>query len=410
MMQNPILLCELEEAKHQIQKQISVVQEVQKYLKKIKAQKEKETESLITELRKSNNKKRTLSKAMDAASSEADAKSVPKAATEKQSLEIAEIQKRIDEINATIAPIERKYSEEVETLKIGFKKDISFSSDAMFFIYSDILSKVKKERIECKETGEKIGHDDLDSSMLKLIAPYLAAKDASEIVKVSQRALAFLSVAFVQAEAAKCQVLDKELLMKMVSMTKEVKHASHGAHLELPCFYYNRIIFQRALEQQIPIILKVRNFKGDPFKPDGFVNRTIFQVNPLKLNYEPVECAAINAHSLAIVMECRTRQPAQQVAKKSYIEEVIGKAGGIISLIEQLVAQHNQFTHQKIVKSSFEEYYDEIDMPIEEKKKVVKMGHDAISNGISPKNPFLCCPEHIYCNFVEFEMKQGWQL
>lgn len=389
-----------------LEEKIVAVKVVQKNIKSIKSQMDSETKGLKSERKTITNKKNRLSREKYRVLKEFSNETSGKGSTEKNyTLKIDAMQQEIDAINTQIASIEETYNEKFVPLKNLFPSDTALPEDVMYYFYSDILTTVKKARTEeVRGSGEKIGHDDIDH---KNIARGIVAKDAKKIIKVAQKALANLSVNFLQAEAANCQSSDKVMLKSIVSRVKVVKHHYHGSHNELPCFHYTRVVFQRAMEQQIPIILKVRNFKGDPFTPKDFSNYTMFKVNTSEMKYEPAPHDSISPDSLAIVMECRTSIPADQIGKSSYIEEILSKTGGIIPLIEHLVAQHTQYTDQKKMTESFEHYYDEVSMPEGEKKRVIAMGHHAITTGISPNDPSLCCPEHIYCTTFGNEMKLG---
>lgn len=312
---------------------------------------------------------------------------------------------KLEAVEKKIAAIEKEDKKVLKSWKKKISGDILLSAGTMTYLHSSILTMVKKKRTETNSIdGKKIGHDDTVPAQIKPMAGALVNDDIKQIIKVAQRELTKLSVDFIQMEAAKCACSDSFLLQKMVSKVKLVKHPLHGDHHEIPCFHATRVIFQRALESHIPIILKVRNVKGDPYVLKDFSNISLHTVDATGSFYAPSKWDSIASKTPAIVMECRTERPKDEVAKGSFIPEVLEKTGGIIPLIEHLVAQHVQYTDQRKSAGSFTSFFDDIEMPDIEREKIIAMGIRAIEMGITPIASTLCCPEHIYCGRISDEM------
>ncbi len=387
------------------EEKIRMVKEAERLLHSIRKEKEAALRKPVSQIKALASKKRALAREIPSFPLQKSGDN--KVEARDPASEIAEVEQQIEKIRQKIQPIESEYDAKVSEIKASFVTDLAITSDLAFYLFSEILTKAKSERTEIHQgSGEKIGHDDIDPASLKKIAATLSTSDAKQIVKASQKALAALSVSFVQNEAKHCRSFDQPLLELMASKVKEVKHSGHGSHPELPCYHYTRLIFQRALEERVPIILKVRNVKEDPFDPSGFTSYTLFRVDHLTGSYAVSKYSQEDLDLPAIVMECRSQAAKDALSKASFIEELVGKTGGIVPLIELLTAQHVQYTDQKHM-GSFEEYFSGIDMPQSEKERVIKMGHLASALGIAPSNPTLCCPEHIYCNTLAREMPKG---
>lgn len=374
---------------HELQTKITVLQEIKHAGHLLQDDFKIRTEDDMTAIRQLTAQKKKLERSKDPAAS----------------LKIAEMTRSIQELQQKIAPSLQWLENERARLSAKFPHDLSVSSDVMFYFLSHILTAAKVCSVSTASTGEKIGHDRLDTDLLRAAFPpdcKLVKRDLKVIGKIAQQKLAELSVDFIQKEALACTSADKELLMQMSARIRWIEHPGHGKHPELPCYHLTRIIFQRALEREIPIILKVRSSTVDPYQSKGFVQKTVFAVHPLKMVYSVADPAMISPHTPVIVMECRTNRPSELISGAAYVEEVVARTGGVISLIEYLVAQHHQYTD---LKTTLKEQYEGIEnLPEAETMRLLVMAKQASALGIAPQNPFLCCPEHIYCNSLGNEM------
>jgi len=214
------------------------------------------------------------------------------------------------------------------------------------------------------------------------------------VVDIAKNALAMSSIVFVQQQARLLKTEDAELLQKMVGNLRVVPKKERE---ELPFFHMTRIIFERALEMDIPVLLRIRNITAHPLQDESYICRMLFRPNSEKFAHvidevgeeEPFEAIVINAFSKA--------KPSQLVDLE-FQSTMISKADGLLGLIDMNAVQHSQYTDQE---PDSEKVFDQIPgLETSEKARLMQLKEKGIKEGFSNENPALCCIDHIFCDRI----------
>jgi hypothetical protein len=214
------------------------------------------------------------------------------------------------------------------------------------------------------------------------------AKLMGGIMEAAKRALAESSLQFVKHHATMLSQLDAPLLRSMVAEPRE----NAKGQRELPFFHLTRIIFERALELQVPVELRIRNIECNPLDEKSYVGSLRFEGESGE--YKIALDTQKKAPAPAIVIIAFSRAKPSDLADKKFLAEMVRKAGGLLRLIDLNAVQHTQYTDQSPGTPKAFDAIPRIDAA--EIQRLTELRMIAEKEGFSNKNPQLCCIDHIF--------------
>lgn len=206
----------------------------------------------------------------------------------------------------------------------------------------------------------------------KLVVDGVKEEAIKKIVDPCKKEIALNSVRFVNQQAM--------LLGKPPLCTRKF---FHGKQEQLCFSQLTSLIFRRVIQEEIPILLKVRNSKV-------FFHFT-FQVLFSSSAKPPIPEEPV------IVIECRSKLTDDELHNPGFLQKI--EKLGILEIIERNAAQHTQFTDQE--RNGGDELFDVIpNISPDEKERLVRLKTLALQEGLSDQNDSLCCIEHIFCDSI----------
>lgn len=137
---------------------------------------------------------------------------------------------------------------------------------------------------------------------------------------------------------------------------------------ELPFLYMTEVIFIKAMDAKIPILLKIKKIKEKVFDCKIFYNNG-------------------NENSTGIVIEAFSQNSRKKLQSEEFRNSLTGPDIKITDIIKYNAAQHSQFV--KISKKDPDIDFDKNQRDLKEKAKLI---------GFSEINSTLCCIDHIFCD------------
>lgn len=286
----------------------------------------------------------------------------------------------------TVYQTEKLKSEEKYTLlKNGILNDaktieVKVCEDALFLIQAFFLTLCKREKAE-QEKGVYLVRESLDPNHLMIKTEYKRnplKNNGADLLDRAKQYIANKSIVFVQEQA---DVLD----CPYKGFLNPILISSKGRH-ELSFFYMTRVIFESALKNYIPVLLKIRNIHDDPTQLKSFVFKKLFPNN-------------INKDISCIVIEAFSNKSSQELLSSSFEKELSKVGGNIIEIVDLNAAQHSQYTDVRdFIDNKGVTNIPNLTPEINQKKV------EAESKGFSCENPAMCCIEHVFCDVIGKQM------
>lgn len=160
---------------------------------------------------------------------------------------------------------------------------------------------------------------------------------------------------------------------------------------EFPCLFQFHVIFRRALEAGIGVLLKIRSSEDSPLDPNSYLLRQEFRA--IDGEYTMVEEKSTS--QVCIAVEARARQP-RQCLNRDLLRRTLQRGGGLLGVLWMGAAQHTQFSDGK------DDGLSDV-----QKNEIQVLASKAQQLGFSRCNPSLCCLEHIYCAAPNQETGSG---
>lgn len=193
------------------------------------------------------------------------------------------------------------------------------------------------------------------------------------------------SVNFVQQQASKLESA-KELQGKVGTVSKIQGRWPKGGELEtavrweLPCFFQSQVMFRRAIEERVPVLLKIRSWSRSVLDPASYKCRALFvgrdgDFVPVDAVPQDQACYVLEGHSCSERLDL------------SHMSRLLEAAGGLMGFLEKVTAQHKQFSDGSCGGLSSED-----------SSKIRRLAEEAEVLGFTRSNNRLCCLEHIYCD------------
>ena len=308
-----------------------------------------------------------------------------------------EINRRKGELQEERRLIEQDYIERMQRCLERENLSLSLDSDAQFLVNAYFLTIVKDSRPCSGKYGDLDWRDHSTASKLKLegtdVRSNILNASLDKIYKIAKAAMLRLSIEFIQAKASALD--DQSMVDEFASPYFNAKKKQE----ELPFFFGVQTVFQRAMQLELPIVLKVRNRLADPLSPNVYQASMLLKPDG-KGDFVPVEIDARDLESAAIVIKCR----GGGTCDTSYLPEVLGRAGSFLQMLQMDAAQHCQFTDQE---SNGDEMFDPISgLSAQKKAELIQLKDRAIREGFSDQNSSVCCIEHIFCDVVKNQFEQ----
>ncbi len=279
--------------------------------------------------------------------------------------------------------------------------DLQVSQIALTAIQSYILTITREQILEKNDATQDFQyHEHVSVRKLENSTLPFPSRLISGIIEVAKMSLSQSSIAFVRSQASLLKVSDRELIRKMVGVSRVNPKKNRE---ELPFYYLTRVIFDRALELKVPILLKIRNIRFHPLEDKSYVGCIIFVPGDGK--YEMVlNSSTKNVEQETIVIHAFSKCTPEELVNVEFQKKMIASAGGILRLVELNTAQHTQFTDQCPKDQNMFGSIPGLEKC--ELEKLSGLKKEALENGFSNENPALCCIDHILCDRVNIPTKE----
>jgi hypothetical protein len=199
----------------------------------------------------------------------------------------------------------------------------------------------------------------------------------------------------------------------------------------MPFYFAMKAIYAKALQEQIPIIFKVRNWEATqletkplnetnkkpvikPIQPnspsDPFVSKTLFKV--INEGFIAETATSEDLGKPALIVEAYSKQSSLTLKRTLIVQQSLEKCGGLIPyLVEVDGAQHTQYPEKKgevTVKKEGKDNFSEIpDLPFQEKELLLSKELWAQKNGFSYIDCLNFCVEHVYADLIGNQINGG---
>lgn len=201
------------------------------------------------------------------------------------------------------------------------------------------------------------------------------------------------SIAFIQNEAQK---LEGERAKTLQSIVANPRYVESKKREELPFFQMTQVIFARAMKEQIPILLKVRNIGAHPLKEQSFTCSVLFKSDGEA--YTVSEVLPDDMAKRAIVIEGYSKVALEKLKSMEYVQQTLEQSGGILRLVDLNTAQHGQYTDQMESSKGMFKVIPVIDG--EEEEMLIQLFEEARAKGFSLVNPSVLCIDHVFCDVI----------
>lgn len=201
------------------------------------------------------------------------------------------------------------------------------------------------------------------------------------------------SIAFIQSEALKLSCARAEKIQTLVA---EPRFVESKGRAELPFFHMTQVVFQRAMKEQIPILLKVRNITSHPLQEKSFACSVLFKSDGD--SYKVCEVIPDDLAKRVIVIEGYSKAAFEKLQTVDYVQETLAKSGGILRLIDLNTAQHGQYTDQTLSNKGMFKAIPKVDG--EEEQVLIELFTEAALKGFSLANPSTLCIDHVFCDLL----------
>jgi hypothetical protein len=297
--------------------------------------------------------------------------------------EFASIKEESKVIDQKIDEIKQAYLSKRYAIMTGSQIDFPVSQRVLLIVQSYLLTKIKLEKLVTFPSGKVIISDKTLVSNLVIDGVRCPTVLFEAVIPNLKKAVLESSIAFVQQYAA------------VTLRWNAVKQQN-----EMPFYFALKIIYQQALADKIPIVLKIRDQTVSPHDPKSFVCRRLFNVDGT--NYVPVDGDFVDAP--ALIVEAYSSQNESVLKTAAFLDQLLASAGGLFNyLVEVDAVQHTQYTDQL---ETDENIFDPIpDISEEEKNNLVKQRQVALELGFGATFPIQCCVEHVFADLIS---KQLW--
>ncbi|CDR33100.1 hypothetical protein [Criblamydia sequanensis] len=293
--------------------------------------------------------------------------------------QITSLRKKYEADLRKIKDIESQLQEKVAAKCSIRKVDVVLDRKIAFILLCYLVARIKVTTCD----QYKVAHD-RDSMKLFQITPLSYIGPLVEKIIAKARVLiSKYSVEEVKEMAKNLHSKSSHRLEEIVSDPKETKKGL----LEVPFYYGTKVLFKKAKELTIPILLKIRQREDDPLNLLSYNVKLAFKPDN-EGQYAPVKLSEVDEGPIIVIESASIEKDQKKV------EEYFSSFKSIIHFIDCSTAQHGQYT------------VTGIELPLTE-KEIEKMDHlkkEAIETGMTMEDARICAIEHIYANLFSNEM------
>lgn len=272
--------------------------------------------------------------------------------------------------------------------------DLEFCIDPeVVFLVRCYLVALAKVEIIREEMGSFIFETHFNLKNLNPMEYKISKKNLLKVVNSAKEAIRSGSISFIQEQSA---FLLGERGVKLQKIVENPRFVESKGRKELSFFHLTQVIFQRAMQLQIPILLKVRNEASHPLNQKGFGCSALFKSDGNV--FEVSKVLSGDLASRVIVIESFSKKAFEYLTTQHYLDELLQSSGGLLRLIDLNSAQHGQYTDQIDCDSSMFETIPGIGTS--EKESLIQLFTEAVNQGFSSVNSDVLCIEHIYCDLL----------
>lgn len=292
--------------------------------------------------------------------------------------QIASLKKKYEADLKKVKDIESKLQEKI-TSKCSIQKlSLALEKKIAFILLCYLVTKIKVT--SCDQY--KVAHD---RDSMKLFQITSLSYHGPLVEKIIARARILVS----QYSVEEVKEMAKSLLSKSAPRLEEVvsnpKETKKGL-LEVPFYHGTKVLFKKAKELKIPILLKIRQREEDPLNPLSYNVKLAFKPSN-EGQYSLAKLSEIEEGPI-IVIESASIEKDQEK-----IEDYFSRVKSIIHFIDCSSAQHGQYTIPGI----------ELSITEQENEKINHLKKEAIEMGMTMGDPRICAIEHIYANLISNE-------
>lgn len=309
----------------------------------------------------------------------------------------AVVKKEKEPIEQQIALLEKACIEE-QKQKIFSIKDPQVNSLVLFLTRSYCVNLAKKN-VVTQEIGGRFVYQQHTNvkKFQKRDDVILSAPLLLKMIEKAKRAVCKASVFFVQQQANYLSCENHVLFRNILATPRLIPDKERE---ELPFFHMTRVIFERAFQEKIPIILKVRPLTSHPFEEDSYGSRTFFKVKGEA--YQAVDPELEDLKKPAIVIESLSSLEKSTLSSSSFINSLFDQKRGLLETIDLNAVHHTQYTDQKI--SSTTMFDAIISLDPSEKERMITLFKRSFKEGFSISDPKMYCIDHVFCDVVKNQM------
>lgn len=298
--------------------------------------------------------------------------------------EFALIKKESESINEEIVQIRKAYLSKQFQIVAERTIDVPVSQKILLIVQAYLLTKIKLEQIVWLSSEKVIISDKTLVSKLRVEGINCPTAIFEKTIPLLKKSVVTSSIAFLQQH--------KEAALRRISTKKQD---------EVPFYYALKIVYQKALMDKIPVILKIREQSVSPHNAKAFVCRQLFRVEGA--GYVPAQ-GDFEDDSPALVVEAYSTQKKKVLKTAAFLNNLLEKSGGLFNYLVELDAvQHTQYTDQL---ETDECIFDLIPgITEEDKTKLVNQRQEAIAKGFGSISPTICCVEHVFADIISNQFR-----
>jgi hypothetical protein len=157
------------------------------------------------------------------------------------------------------------------------------------------------------------------------------------------------------------------------------------------------VIFERALEERLYVLVKVRNKASNPLEQSSFLAKRLFVGNPETHSFERVDATGIDRTVDLLVIEAISDNKLEDAR---FLDTLVDKGGGLMGVIDLNAVQHTQYSDQNNGPK-----FDEIpDIPPEERKALCLKVQEAVEKGFAKGYSQALLIDHVFAENINLKI------
>jgi hypothetical protein len=307
--------------------------------------------------------------------------------------EFAEIKKKKAILEGQIKKREEDAIVKQHELLKPLDTDFDVDERILFIARAYFLTLIKKAEVLQKNNLGEVNYKDKTKVANLYCGPGKPPTTLlEEVVKVAKNEMAAMSFRFVQAQASRLTCAGVSLLQTRVSKPRQT-----NGRQELPFYYMTKVIFERALEERLYVLVKVRNKASNPLEQSSFLAKRLFVGNPETHSFERVDATGIDRTVDLLVIEAISDNKLEDAR---FLDTLVDKGGGLMGVIDLNAVQHTQYSDQNNGPK-----FDEIpDIPPEERKALCLKVQEAVEKGFAKGYSQALLIDHVFAENINLKI------